>query len=248
MADDVRWVETTDAVDGHGGRSFDVAGDHRDVHVAGRGRAQAPENGGRVVAEQRAVTAGQGRRHRPCQPRLHGADEVDTAVVPAQPPSCDAIANHIRTEPDGEKLRVTDDAVLAPRDRERGPLNTHEVTVGRPHGSPCHKPAQEPDGMTRRRPAGGGVEKPGQEPGWMPRPRLRPASVEKAGFHPDNPPSPAAVAGSFSRLGTEPYRGRREATQRRAAAGGARRPSTRRCPPSTRRTGSRRPPSCASGA
>jgi len=79
-------VEVLDAMDLDPGGPREVAADDRDVHGAGRRWTEPPQNGSRVVTEQRTVAAGERGGHGARERRLDRADEVDAAVDPAQPP------------------------------------------------------------------------------------------------------------------------------------------------------------------
>jgi len=65
-----------------------------------------------------------------------GADEIDPAVQPAQPPSHDAVAYPSAADSRCSELRLRDDAVLARGEGEhRGLASDHFVDLDRPHAA-----------------------------------------------------------------------------------------------------------------
>ena len=122
VAADVGGMQVGDAVRPDPVAAADVAAGDRDVQFAHGRRAQAPEHGGRGVAEQRALAVGQHRGHRVGERRLERADEIDTAMPAPQPALRDPMSDRVPTQSHLGQLRRRHDPVPLTRERHDPPI------------------------------------------------------------------------------------------------------------------------------
>src|SRR5215210_8176409 len=100
-------MEIADAMDDDARWPAQIPTHHAHVHCARRRRAQAPEDGRRMMAEHRVIAAGERGCHRASQRRLDRADEEDAAMQTPQPPLRHTMCQRMPAESGSSELRAT---------------------------------------------------------------------------------------------------------------------------------------------
>jgi hypothetical protein len=114
---DVARIETASVVDPYSGAALHAARGHGDVDRAARRRANTPDPRDGLVAQERALAAGEdGRDLAPEAGRGTMSDEVHASVQAVEVPPSDPAGDRAASEAAGVELRGRHHAVLARRE------------------------------------------------------------------------------------------------------------------------------------